>query len=89
MRVIVKDARDTHGLPRWRDLDVGNGLTYADGSLFIIESREINDKKHVTFLVRCVVPSEDSVLRYSDLGMLTCEINSLIPEGCSIVRSTR
>ncbi len=88
MSVIINDERGTHDSPRWDDLIVGNGLTYADGALFIVESREIDDKKYVTFLIRCVVPSEDSIMGYADLGMITCKVDDPIPENCSIVRST-
>lgn len=88
--IIIEDgAPSDYNGPRWRDLRVGDGLTYPDGSLFMIDARAIDDGEMVTYLTRCVVPPEDSAQRYGDLGMMSCYNNHPIPDGCAIVKATR
>jgi hypothetical protein len=87
--VIDNGVRSDYAGPRWRDVRVGDGLSYSDGALFIVEARAIDDGKQVTLLTRCVVPPAIGDYAYGDLSMLARRNADPIPDECTIVRPTR
>lgn len=73
----------------WRDVNIGDGLVYDDGALFIVEADEINDGRYCTFMLRCVVPPTVGDYVYGDVCMMSRPLHGPIPPGSSIVRPTR
>lgn len=88
--IVVNDngvRSDYTGL-RWRDVRPGDGLTFSDGALFIVEARAVDDGKQVTFITRCVVPPAIGDYSYGDLSMLSRHNADPIHDDCTIVRPT-
>jgi hypothetical protein len=67
--------------PTWGDVRAGDGVSYADGSLFIVDARAVDDGKQVTFMMRCVVPPSVGDYCYGDIVLLSMENNTALPEG--------
>ena len=87
--IVIEDWMGQHIEPRWGDLQVGDGLLYEDGSLFIVESRAVDDWKDVTYITKCVVPPEDSGHKFGSEGLLSKPSNERLPKHITIVKSTR
>jgi hypothetical protein len=67
--------------PTWGDIQAGDGVSYPDGSLFIVDARAMDDGKQVTFLMRCVVSPTAFDYQYNDVVALSKENNEPLPEG--------
>lgn len=86
--MITLDDLNVRGDPTWGGIRAGDGFTYPDGGLFIIEARAIDDGTYVTLLMRCVVPPSFGDFKYWDLSTMTRSNYEEIPDGCVIVRPT-
>jgi hypothetical protein len=67
--------------PTWGDVRAGDGVSYPDGALFIVDARAVDDGKQVTFLMRCVVSPTSIGYKYGDVVLLSKENREPLPEG--------
>lgn len=88
IKVIEPNRQFTCG-PTWGEIQAGDGVSYADGALYIVDARAVDDGKQVTFLMRVVVPPTIGDYDYGDVVMLSTEKWVPLPEGVTYTRSNK
>ena len=73
----------------WSSVHVGDCVSYPDGTLYLVETRLLEDKSQVSLLMRVIVPPELGDYNYGDEVMLSATKNMLIPEGIVVAPGNR
>lgn len=86
---MQRDLARTLNSPTWGEIQAGDGVSSADGALYIVDARAVDDGKHVTFLMRVVVPPAIGDYDYGDVIMFYTEKCVPLPEGVTYTRSNK
>lgn len=85
--VAIVSIFGAHDGPTWDYLEKGDGLSYPDGALYVVEERVLEDRVQVTYLMRCVVPRQGVDEHFNDSVILSRPRREAMPPDVSIVKS--
>lgn len=87
---IVELHRVKHTGPCWAEVEKGDGLVWSSGAIYIVDSIGVDDGKHVTYVLKCIVPrlNDSRDQEFGSLAHLHAKKSDPLPNHITLVKPT-